>query len=405
MSEDRSPSKPRRGFEPLPEWVGPTTRLVHGARRADLNAGSVVAPIYQTSTFHFPAERSEGRERGGVYLYTRNDNPTTEGPAELLRQLEGGEACRLYASGMGAMSSAALSLVKSGDTVVALRGIYGVTTHLLRNLLPRFGVHVVEVAGPEAETPETVVPAGAKLVILESPTNPLLEVHDLARWARAAHAAGALVLVDNTFASPINQRPLALGADVVMHSATKYLGGHSDLVGGALVGSTELLDRIDPPNALGATMDPFASFLLDRSLKTLDLRVARHNENGRRVAEAAARHRNVRKVHYPGTASPAQEAIARRQMTGRGGVLSLSLKGGAPAVERFLDRLRFVHVASSLGGVESLASVPAATSHRHLPAEEREGLGIDAGLVRLALGIEDPVDLVRDVEEALDGLG
>ncbi|HTT15662.1 MAG TPA: aminotransferase class I/II-fold pyridoxal phosphate-dependent enzyme [Thermoplasmata archaeon] len=391
-------------FRPVPEWVGPTTRLVHGARRPDWNAGAVVPPIYQTSTFRFPAERSEARERGRVYLYTRNENPTLDVPAETLRQLEGGESARLFASGMGAISSAVLGLVASGDSVVALRGIYGGTTDLLRQFLPRFGVAVHEIGGTEAREPEAHIARGTRLVVLETPTNPLLQVHDLTRWAGAAHAAGAILLVDNTFATPINQRPIALGADLVVHSATKYLGGHSDLVGGALVGRRELLDRIDPKSSLGAPLDPFAGFLLDRSLKTLALRVARHNENGRRVAAALRDHPAVARVHYPGLGSPQEEAIARRQMTGRGGVVAVSLRGGAPAVERFLDRLRLVEIAASLGGVESLVSVPGLTSHRGLSADERAALGIDDGLVRLALGIEEPEDLLRDLQEALDPL-
>jgi cystathionine beta-lyase/cystathionine gamma-synthase len=399
------PSPDRRrpwNFEPLPEGVGPSTRLVHGARRPDWNAGSVVLPIYQTSTFHFPADRSEAAERGAVYQYSRNENPTVEAPTELIRQLEGGEAARLFASGMGALSSAILSLVRAGETVVALKGIYGGTTDLLRNTLPRFGVTVKEVSGPEACAPESILPSGTRLAVIETPSNPLLGVHDIARWARAARATGALLLVDSTFATPLNQRPLALGADLVMHSATKYLGGHSDLLGGVLVGSKSVLDRIDPASSYGAPLDPFAAFLLDRSLKTLALRVARQNENGRRVAEAIADHPAVARVHYPGRASAEEEAIAARQMSGRGGVLSISLRGGVPAVEKFLDRLRLVQIAASLGGVESLVSMPRLSSQRFLTPVERHELGIDDGLVRLSLGIEDPDDLVRDVRDALD---
>ena len=286
--------------------------------------------------------------------------------------------------------------------MVALRGIYGGTTDLLRNTLPRFGATVKEVSGADARTPETAMPSGTRLAVLETPSNPLLEVHDIARWARAARAVGAVLLVDSTFATPLNQRPLELGADLVVHSATKYLGGHSDLTAGALVGRKDLLERIDPASSLGAPLDPFAAFLLHRSLKTLALRVGRQNENGRRVADAVRDHPAVARVHYPGRASAEQEAIAARQMTGRGGMLSISLRGGIPAVERFLDRLRLVEIAASLGGVESLVSMPRLSSQRFLTSEERHGLGIDDGLVRLSLGIEDPDDLVRDVRDALD---
>jgi cystathionine gamma-synthase len=399
------PTPRRVPFAPLPPWVGPTTRLVHGARRPDWNAGAVVPPIYQTSTFHYPAEFSEGTERGGTYLYSRTENPTVEIAAELIRQLEGGEAVRMFGSGMGAITATLLSLVQPGDEVVAAGGLYGGTADLLTDLLPRLGVGVRALPEAAVREPESALGTGARLVILESPTNPLLHVHDIARWAAACDRVGALLVVDNTFASPINQTPLALGADLVVESATKYLGGHSDLLGGALVGPERLVGRVDAKGYYGSTLDPFAAFLLGRSLKTLALRVERQNESGVRVAAALAAHPAVARVYYPGRASPEEEAIAQRQMRGRGGVVSFSLREGAPAVDRFLRRLRFVHVASSLGGVESLVSVPRLTSHRHLSDEERRAAGIEDGLVRLALGIEDPTDLVRDLTEALDALG
>ena len=400
------PAQPRRRgrFEELPPWAGPSTRLVHGARRPEYNAGAVVPPIYQTSTFHWPADRSESAERGEAYLYTRIRNPSVEVPAEIVRLLEGGEAARLFASGMGAISATVLSLLKGGDELVALEGLYGGTTDLITDLLPRYGVRVRQVSEQEARDPDAVVGEGTRLVIVESPTNPILTVHDLGRWARATHRVGAVLLVDNTFATPINQNPIALGADLVVHSATKYLGGHSDLIAGVLVGAESLVERVDPMSYLGAAPDPFAAFLLGRGLKTLALRVARQNENGRRVAEAARDHPAVARVHYPGWASSEEESIASRQMRGRGGVVSISLAGGASATERFLSHLRFVHVAASLGGVESLVSVPRGTSHRHLSAPELASRGIDEGLVRISLGIEEPDDLVRDVTEALDAL-
>ena len=401
-----TPNRPerRREFEPLPEWVGPTTRLVHGARRPDWNAGAVVPPIYQTSTYHWPAEHSEATRLGRAYLYTRFENPTAEGPAEIIRQLEGGEAAKLFGSGMGAITSTVLSLIQSGDEVVCAGGLYGGTTDLATDLLPKFGVRVRRFTDDEAGAPEGRLGSGTRLVLLESPTNPLLRVHDIGRWARACDAVGALLLVDNTFASPVNQNPLGLGADLVVHSATKYLGGHSDLIAGVVTGPKALVDRIDAQTYFGAALDPFAAFLLARSLKTLALRVARQNANGAAVAAAAAEHPAVARVHYPGRASAEEEAIAARQMRGRGGVLALSLRGGGPALERFLSHLRFAHVAASLGGVETLVSVPKLTSHRHMSDEELRTAGIDDGLVRIALGIEDTADLVRDVTEALDSL-
>jgi methionine-gamma-lyase len=396
--------RPRPRFTTLPDWAGIGTRLVHGARRPEYNAGAVVPPIYRSTTYHFPSGFSEVSDREGIYEYSRLANPSVEVPAELLRALEGAESARLFASGMGAFTSLLLSLVKSGDEVVALDMLYGGTMGVLADLMPRFGVSVRFVSERDAREPEKLLTPKTRLAVIESPTNPLLTVHDIARWAKAADAVGCVLAVDNTFATPINQNPLALGADLVYHSATKYLAGHSDLTAGAVVGPENLLSRIDPRGDYGSVLDPFAAYLLGRSMKTLALRVARHNENGRRVADALATHPLVRSVRYPGRAGAEEEEIASRQMRGRGGMVSVSVKGGAAAAERFLHRLRFVHVASSLGGVDSLASVPGLTSHRHLPPKELERRGIDPGLIRFSFGIEDPDDLVRDLTEALDSL-
>lgn len=405
-SEEGSPKERRRRvpFDALPAWVGPSTQLVHGARRPDLNAGAVVPPIYQTSTYHFPEAFSEAADHGGTYLYTRGQNPTQEVVAELLRGLEHGESCKVYGSGMGALAAVLFSLVEMGDEVVALDHLYGGMVDLLRWVGPRFGLKVRWVTASEATDPKRAIGEKARIVFLESPTNPLLWVHDLAHWAKVAGAVGALVVVDNTFATPVNQRPLELGADLVVHSATKYLGGHADLIAGAVVGAQSLLDRIDPMETLGSVLDPFAAFLLARGLRTLALRVGRANENGVRVAAAVADHPKVERVYYPGLGDPVQDEIARRQMRGRGGMVTLALRGGSAATIHFLRRLRLVHVAASLGSVESLVSVPGQTSHRHLSAEDLAARGIVPGLVRLSLGIEDSDDLVRDVTEALDAV-
>lgn len=404
--EDQPPKERRRrvAFDTLPEWVGPSTRLVHGARRPELNAGAVVPPIYQTSTYHFPEAFSEAAGHGGTYLYTRGQNPTQEVAAELLRGLEQGEACKVYGSGMGALAAVLFSLAESGDEIVALDHLYGGMVDLLRWVGPRYGLQVRWVTAEEAKHPEAVVGEKTRLLFLESPTNPLLWVHDLARWSKVADAVGALVVVDNTFATPINQRPLELGADLVVHSATKYLGGHADLIAGAVVGSQSLLDRIDPMETLGSVLDPFAAFLLARGLRTLALRVSRQNESGARVAQALIDHPKVERVYYPGLGDPLQEEIARHQMRGRGGMVSIAIKGGAGAPGRFLRKLRLVHVAASLGSVESLASVPGQTSHRHLSAGDLASRGVSPNLVRLSLGIEESDDVVRDLTEALDAV-
>jgi cystathionine beta-lyase/cystathionine gamma-synthase len=398
-TDGERPKRPR--YHPLPEWVGPSTRAVHAGSRDDANAGSVVFPVYQTSTFRFPAEYSESRGPGDVHLYTRLDNPTQEVAAELVRSLEGAEAGRVFGSGMGAISSTVLSLVSPGDEVVALEDLYGGTLTLLGDLLGRYGVRVRWVAASAVDRPEEHLTRATKLVFLESPTNPLLRVVDLRRWAEAAHGVGAQVVVDNTIASPVNQRPLALGADVVVHSASKYLGGHSDLIAGAAAGSRGTMERIDRTQAvLGSCLDPFAAFLLARGLRTLSVRMDRHNANGERVVAALRSDPSVAHVFYPGWEGARAEEIVAAQMRGRGGLLAVELRGGAPAAARFLRALRLVQVAASFGGVESLVSRPPETSHTRLSVSELAARGIGPGLVRLSLGIEDPDDLVRDLTEA-----
>ncbi len=402
MSEEPAAPPERARFRPLPEWVGPATRLIHGARRTELNAGAVVPPIFQSSTFHYPPEFSEARAHGQVAFYTRLGNPSLEVPAELIRGLEGAEAARVFSSGMGAISTTLLTLLRPGDEVVALEDLYGGTLDLLGGLLPSLGVRVRWVSAEAAREPEAVVGPETRLAVLESPTNPLLRVHDIARWAEATRRRGALLLVDNTFATPILQRPLSLGADLVVHSATKYLGGHADLLAGAVAGPRELIERVDATHqVLGAVLDPFAAFLLTRGLRTLGVRVERQSASGTAVAQSLAGDPRVERVHYPGSANPEEEQIAARQMRGRGGMVSLVVRGGSEGAHRFLHQLKLVHVAGSLGGVESLASMPAETSHRHLSAGECARRGIVPGLVRLSLGIEDVDDLIRDLREAL----
>ena len=403
MTDPAAPNPPRRPrFAPLPEGVGPSTRAVHSAQRDDANAGAIVFPIYQTSTYRYPAEFSEARDSGDVHLYARLDNPSQEVAAEVVRSLEGAEGARVFGSGMGAISATLLTFLSPGDEVVAIEDLYGGTWQLLRELLPRFGIRVRWVAPDEGSSPESVVGSSTRLVLLESPTNPLLRVHDLRRWTQAADAVGALTVVDNTFATPVNQRPLAHGADLVVHSASKYLAGHSDVIAGALAGREELLTRVDRNHVvLGSPLDPFAAFLLTRGMKTLAVRVERQNENGRRVSEAIRDLPGVARVFYPGWEGADAETIVRRQMSGRGGMVAIELTGGARSVRGFLRHLRLVHVASSLGGVESLASVPLETSHRALRPAEAEARGIRPGLVRISLGIEEPDDLVRDISDAI----
>jgi len=384
---------------------GPGTRAVHGGHGP--RSGPLVPPIAQTSTFAFASSAELRRCLDGdpaLYEYSRDANPTLDELEEAIAALEGAEAGLVLASGMAAISTAVMSLVRAGDEVLASSSLYGGTLRLLTQVLPRFSVTARLL--PAAELPGVGELAGerSRLLIVESPTNPTLEVVDLEATCRAAHARGLVVVVDNTFASPMLQQPLALGADIVMHSLTKALAGHSDLIGGALVGSRA---RIDAAHAtmkvLGGCLDPHAAFLALRGLRTLQLRVERQCRSALALARHFEGHRALRRVIYPGLPSHPGHATARRQMKAFGGILTLELAGGLEAACRFYDRLQVVARAASLGGVESLASLPVLSSHHGLPEAALRAAGIDPGMVRLSIGIEDEGDLVADVEQALAG--
>jgi methionine-gamma-lyase len=382
---------------------GPGTTAVHGRRGAP--RGPLAVPIAQTSTFAFGSAAEMRRCLDGdeeLFLYTRYANPTVRELEEALAAVEGAEAALALSSGMAAMATAVTSLVRAGDEVLAGRSLYGGTLHLVTELLPRFGVGGRLVATADLARVDRVAGERSRVLIVESPTNPTLEVVDLEAVCVSAHARGLLVIVDNTFATPLLQHPLALGADLVMHSLTKGLAGHSDIVGGALAGPR---GRIDAARAtmkvLGGCLDPHAAFLALRGLKTLHLRVPRQCENALALARRFEGHPAVRRVLYPGLPSHPGHDVARRQMTAFGGMVTLVLEGGLAAAERFYDRLRLVARAASLGGVESLASLPLHTSHHGLSGDELREAGIDPGMVRLSLGVEDADDLVADVEQAL----
>ncbi len=382
---------------------GRGTRAVHGRRGAP--RGPLATPIVQTSTFAFSSADEMRRYLQGdeeLYLYTRYANPTVHELEEALAALEGAEAALALASGMAAMTSAVFSLVRAGDEVLGSSSLYGGTLRLLTETLPRFGVASRLLSSDELSRIDRLASSKSRLLILESPTNPTLEIVDLAQVSRAAHAAGLLVIVDNTFATPYLQRPLALGADLVMHSLTKSLAGHSDLIGGALAGTRQ---RIDAARAtmkvLGGCIDPHCAFLVLRGTKTLHLRVERQCANALALARRLRGQRGVRRVLYPGLEDHPGHEVASRQMSAFGGIVTLVLEGGLPAAERFYDRLTLVARATSLGGVESLASLPVHTSHYGLSEDQLRRAGIDAGMVRLSLGVEDAEDLVADVEHAL----
>lgn len=338
------------------------------------------------------------------HIYSRNTNPTLAVFEEKMRILEGGEAATSFASGMAAISNSLFALLRSGDRVVTIKDTYGGTNQLFREFLSRIGVEVC-LCDTKTEDVEREIARGCRLVYLETPTNPTLKVIDIARLANAAHSVGALVITDNTFATPINQRPLELGSDLVLHSASKFLGGHADALGGVLCGRTDLVKQVFHYREItGAALDPFAAYLLLRGLKTLHLRIERQNAGAMEVARFLETHPAVVRVFYPGLDSHPEHKTAALQMSGFGGVLSFALHGGYDAVKAFLPRLKFAHRAANLGAVETVVGPPATTSHVEVSARDREAMGIPEALVRYSTGIEDVSDLIADLEQALDSL-
>lgn len=384
---------------------GESTRAVHSGSPTD-PSGAVATPIFQSATFAFPTtdgliEVASGRRAGN--FYTRYSSPNQRAVEEKLAALEETESALVFGSGMAAISTALLAHLRPGDRLAAFRDLYGGTLNFIRTVLAPFGVGVDWLDIGDEPGLKQALARRPKIVYLETPTNPMLRVIDLETVARRASEAGALTFVDNTFATPINMKPIRLGASLSIHSATKYLGGHSDITGGAVAGPRSVVGPIDPfRKVLGGILSPHEAWLLERSLKTLPLRVERHNRNGQRIAEFLSGHRAVAGVHYPGLPSHPGHAIAARQMRGFGGMLSFELRGGLDAAKRFADRLRLVKLAPSLGGVDSLVSHPIFTSHAALSPEERRRTGIGDGMVRLSLGIEDAEDLIADLTQALE---
>ncbi len=385
--------------------LGPGTLSVWAGEEKPFWEGATQVPVVHSVTFGYQdLEEWERVARGEApgHIYSRSSNPTAAVFENKVRALEGAEAVVAFSSGMAAISNLFFALLVPGDRLVSIRDSYGGTSKLFLEVLPRHGVEVVLCDTADHEALETEIAAGCRLLYLESPTNPTLKILDIRRLARAAHAAGAVVAVDNTFATPINQQPLELGADVVVHSATKFLGGHSDALGGVLCGGRDLVERVFRFREVnGAVLHPMAAYLLLRGMKTLELRVARQNENALELARFLHGHPMIEEVFYPGLEDHPGHAIARRQMSGFGGVLSFSLRSGFTAVGPFLARLRFAHLAASLGSVATLAGPPSTTSHVEVTAEQRRALGIPEGLVRYSVGIENVRDLRRDLEQAL----
>jgi cystathionine gamma-lyase len=375
---------------------GFSTRAIHVGQQADPATGATVVPIYATSTF---TQEAPGRHKG--YEYSRSGNPTRHALETCLASLEGGERGLAFASGLAA-STAVLAILKPGDEVAAAADLYGGTFRLLERVFKPWGLisRYTDLASPDGFA--GILSPATKLVWIETPTNPLLQVIDIAAVAELAHRHGALLVVDNTFASPYLQRPLEHGADLVVHSTTKYLGGHSDVVGGAVIGPKALLEPIAfYQNAAGGVPGPFDSWLVLRGIKTLAVRMDRHCASARELALWLLRHPKIERVYYPGLENHPNHAVARRQMSDFGGMISVRLKGGGTAAQAMLARTRIFSLAESLGGVESLIGHPATMTHASIPAAVRAARGVDDGLVRLSVGIEDVGDLHADLEAAL----
>jgi cystathionine beta-lyase/cystathionine gamma-synthase len=379
---------------------------VHGSKSP--RGGPLTTPIVQSATFVFDSAAEMRRYLEGdqeLYLYTRYENPTLRELESRLCALEDAEAAVVFASGMAALSTAVLSTVKAGDEVLASASLYGGATRLVREVLPALGISTRIVPTADLLRLSDVVSERSRLLLLESPTNPSVEVLDLRTIAAAAHDRGVAVMVDNTFATPILQNPICLGADIVMHSLTKALAGHGDIIGGALVGSKERMEKARSLlKVLGGCMDPHPAFLALRGLKTLHLRVHRQCENAMALALHLQDHPKVEAVLYPGLSSHPANELARLQMSGFGGIVSFVPKGGLAAAERFYDGLRLMARAASLGGVETLVSLPVHTSHHGFTDEQLRAAGIDPGMVRVSLGVEDAADLVADADAALSGV-
>jgi cystathionine beta-lyase/cystathionine gamma-synthase len=383
------------------------TELIHAGEGGTGDAVPLTAPIYETATFVFNNAKevvayNEGRS--SKYLYSRYGNPTVVGVEHKLAALDKAEKALLFSSGQGATTTILMAHAKAGDEVVCSAAIYGGTLHLLNDVLAKFGVVPRFVPLEELAAPDRVVSARTRILWFESPINPTARCVDVAAIGKACRARGVLSVIDNTFASPINQQPLALGIDLAMQSATKYLNGHSDVTGGVVAGPAALVDPIEKARRMvGTVMDPMPAYQLGRGLKTLPLRVARHNLNAQEVAEFLESDKRVSRVYYPGLASHPDHATAKRQMSGFGGVVCFDLDGRYERAERLYDRLKIIKRAASLGGVESLISMPVLTSQWGHTDKQLSEAGVTRGMLRLSVGLEDAADLIADLDQALGG--
>jgi len=386
--------------------IKPGTTAVWAGETGHFSEGSSTVPIYNTVTFAYYDvdtwyEVAKGNTSG--HIYSRNTNPTVAVLEEKIRILEHAEAAISFSTGMAAISNTLYALLKPGDRVVSIKDSYGGTSKLFLEFLPAIHIDVTLCETDDHEALELEISKGCKLVYLETPTNPTLKVIDIHRIAEAAHKVGATVIADNTFGSPINQHPIDLGVDMVIHSATKFLSGHSDTMCGLIAGKAELVKKVFEYREInGASLHPETAYNVIRGMKTLELRVLRQNENAMKIATYLEGHPKVSQVYYPGLSSHKGHLIARKQMSGFGGVLSFELKGGYASVRSLLHAMQFVHLAASLGSVTTLAGPPRTTSHVELSEEQRAQLGISESLIRYSAGIENVEDLIQDLAQALD---
>ncbi|MGH7177506.1 MAG: cystathionine gamma-synthase [Tepidisphaeraceae bacterium] len=374
------------------------TAADHAGQKPDPTTGAIMTPVYQTSTY---VQDSPGVFKDG-YDYARTRNPTRTALEDNLAALEGGKFGICFSSGCASMA-AVLHTLKSGDHVVLCDDVYGGTFRIFDKVFKQLGIGYTLVNMTDLAATKAAVNKSTRLIWIETPTNPMLTVVDIAALSQIGKSAGALVAVDNTFATPYLQNPLKFGADIVSHSSTKYIGGHSDVIGGALiVNDPALADRLHYiQNAVGGVPSPWDCFLLLRSTKTLHVRMERHCQNARAVADYLKMHPKVAKVYYPGHENHPQHALAKKQMRDFGGMISAELSGGLAAAKKFLERVRIFSLGESLGGVESLIEHPAIMTHATIPPENRAKLGISDGLIRFSVGIEDVIDLIADIEQAL----
>src|SRR5450755_2800687 len=378
------------------------TEAVHGGTSLDKKNGPLTTPIYQTSTFEVTDMQEQLRVTPTDSFYTRYGNPTHTVAENAIAELEGTDAALLFSSGMAAITTSILSLVKAGDHIVAQRDIYGGVTKFLSQWLPKLGVETTFVDTNDMEQHERAIRPNTKIVHIESPTNPTVRVVDLEKIAALAHKHGLTSTIDSTFATPINCRPAEWGIDLVLHSGTKYFGGHADIMCGVAAGRRDLIEQVHHARTtLGGCMDPHAAFLLLRGIKTLAVRVERQNESTLRIAEFLSRHPKVRRVHYPLLTGHPDHAIAKKQMTGAGGVLSFEVEGSGADACRVAEALTLFTLAPSLGGVDSLVTIPVLTSHYLIDLAVLKKMGVTEQMIRLSVGIEHVEDLIADLEKGL----